>query len=130
MPSLSPSQPVPDESQFTSEVAPIQSQSQDALQGSVYPAVDFRNVFGDVLTLEEKAERGRKCKNSENFQELNRFFTWLKKYGPPDVTEHDVMDNVISSAALDYVLAMYLDNRYNLTAYRQVKLVNVSTCID
>ena len=84
---------------------------------------DF-NMFGDDLDVHERAERS-KLVSTKNYDSEWRFFlSWLDKHGHKlGLCTDDMLNSRLSSSGMDYLLAEYLSNRYNMTAQRQQGII-------
>ena len=92
------------------------------------PTIDWTNPFNDQLNILERAARGKIVDTPHYESEWKHFDNWLTQQGHRwGVCTQDILDNKLSSAALDYLMADYMSNRYNMTVYRQVKLLEFST---
>ena len=83
---------------------------------------DWENVFGDDLDIFEQADRGRHVKTANYDSEWKLFLNWIEKQGKRwGVRPDDMLENKLSSAGLDYLIAEYLSNRHNISAYKKVE---------
>ena len=87
------------------------------------PPVDLANPFGETLSIEDIAKRGRTKKTAKYDAELPKMYKWLAEYGPKDVTPADIQSGKAESAVVDYVLSEYLSKRYNLTVYKDSGII-------
>ena len=82
--------------------------------------VNELNVFGDDLDVHERAAVSKNVKTKKYDDEFNQFITWVDKHGHKwNATSQEILSNSISSTALDYLMAEYVSNRYNITVFRK-----------
>ena len=98
----------------------------DQSQTSTHNEIDWENPFNESLTIFERAQRGKKVSTKNYDAEWRHFHTWVDQHGHRwGVKFDDIMEGKLSSCGLDYLLSEYLSNRFNMTAYRQVKLTPI-----
>ena len=82
------------------------------------------DVFGDDLDVHGRAEMSRNVTTKKYDHEFNLFVDWVDKHGKKwGVTSQDILTSSLTSSGLDYLLAEYISNRYNMTVHRREGII-------